>query len=215
MRHIGWGTLLLLVSSPSFASDAHTARDVTITIEQPKQRFLLGEPIWLTVTFRSALRREVLIRGFAPEIGSSFWGSARISSNEGILGTRYVRATTNVVVERLSGSPVGFTEEITLGCGCRSFNLAAGASQTQSFDLMQTLGGAVNIDSPGRFRISLDFTVVATTSEGWEDLRDPPEWEGRVRAQPVEIRVVRGDNHRGSANKPSPARSASRITAAP
>jgi len=177
--------MLAISGARLHASGDQRAPEVTIAFESPQTEFVVGEPILLTVVFRSIAQRDLTIKGFDPQFGSSVW--VRISSDGGF---EKWRATTDLAVERLSGKPSETNDGFTLSSGGNPFLLKRGGCQKRSFDLMQTLNGESTVRSPGRYRVCLTFKVEAQRSQGWKHDSDPPEWEGEVRAVPVEIAVV-------------------------
>jgi hypothetical protein len=160
--------------------------DIEITLERPADEVVLGRPILLTAVFKSNLKRDVQIEGFHPEGGFDIGGRTICACK---VTSRIVRATTEVAVERLSGTCAERDRVLQLEPGeGRSFLLKAAGSEKRSFDLMKTFHGAMAIDSAGRFRVSLVFRVQAEMSEGWS--RDASEWEGEACAAPIEIAVA-------------------------
>ena len=201
MQNLRWplaSMLVVLTVCPCPASENGSKPEIAITLEQPKADFVLGKPIPLTVVFQNNLERDVRIEDFNPEFGiGSCTGKIQVTyalTRKGCVSTEAWRkevATTLVDVKRLSGKALkrerSFSSKDVKG---RSFLLKAGVSEKQQFDLMQTLAGAMEIDSSGRFKVFLEFTMEVKTSEGY--LVEPSDWNwaGEVRTKPIEITVV-------------------------
>jgi hypothetical protein len=143
--------------------------------------------------FKNHLKRDLRIVGFSP---GSHWGyqevrmcSSRSAGCQCAMPWRKVTATTDVEVERISGKPQEQEGTFEIEPGEPAFFiLKAGASAQRSFDLMHTLWGAFEIDSPGRFRVSLSFKVEVKQSKGYPG--DGLEWAREARTEAIEITVI-------------------------
>jgi hypothetical protein len=183
---------LVLVGSICSAADKGSSPDIAITLKPPQGDIVLGRPILLTVVFHNNLKRDVRIEGFLPEAGSECSTQVTISCGRGgsTRTERSVKATTEIGVERLSGTVMKEDRDFEFGADVDrdDFLLTAGGSKKQSFDLTKTLEGAMTIDSPGRFRVSLVYKIRADASANF--VHDALEWEGESRASPIEINVI-------------------------
>lgn len=208
--------IVAIAGSACIASDKGHQPEITIALQQPTGSFTLGRPIPLTAVFKSNLKRDVEIEGFAPEGGSYsvIWIVHGVGFKGCTTTERRLKATTTVVVQRLSGKAIEGDQSFSIvPSEPRSFVLKVGDFEKQAFDLMKTLEGAGTIDSPGRFRVSLVFKVRAETSKGyWHSGR---EWDGEARGAPIEINVIQDNANKKGPNTSLPAKSASRITAVP
>jgi hypothetical protein len=201
MHNLRWlptSMLVVLAACPCPISAEESKPEIAITLEKPGSDFVLGQPIPLTVVFQNNLKRDVRIEDFNPEVGLG--GSRATTQSRSSLtatgcihtsATRTESASTLVEVTRISGKspnrPRSFTSKDVKS---RSFVLKAGASEKQSFDLMQTMAGGLEIDSPGRFRVSLEFKMEVETSEGYRVDASDWNWAGEATANPIKITVV-------------------------
>lgn len=160
-------------------------KSLYLFLHQPKP-FELGDPIKLEVTFKNLSKNEISLRAFLPEsagIAGNFVTRRQTDAGYTRKSTHYF-CQTRVNVNRVSRNEPKYTNEFTLkpppeSIGRKHLDLKPNEQTDFLFNLKECFGiPPKEFDSPGEFRISIEYLSAGTP------------WEGKAKSNEILLRIL-------------------------